>query len=296
MYSKKKFYRNIESVLKKFLIFFKNSKNLDLQKAVQSAIYNTSENEKILFVNKGNTRFLLHSKDIVSKKIFIDYEFDYKIIKKALSLLGKKHKRKTLINIGANIGSICIKSVKEKYFNSAIVFEPEEMNFKLLMSNVLINNLENKIIAHKLALSNTKKVLKLSLNKKSNLGDNRIINKLNNQKKLKIQKVKSDKLDNFISSQNKQNTLIFMDVQGHEPYVFIGAKKTLKKKIPIVFEFSPLLLDKNWNRNFYLLYKNYKYFYDLHNGNKKRLLNKDNIISLFNKLKLEKNYTDLMIV
>ena len=296
MYSKKKFYRNIESVLKKFLIFFKNSKNSNLQKAVQSAIYNTSKNEKILFVNKSNTRFLLHSQDIVSKKIFIDYEFDYKIIKKALSLLGKKHKRETLINIGANIGSICIKSVKEKYFNSAIVFEPEEMNFKLLMSNVLINNLENKITVHKLALSNTKTILKLSLNKQSNLGDNRIINKLNNQKKLKIQKVKSDKLDNFISSQNKKNTLIFMDVQGHEPYVFVGAKKTLKKKIPIVFEFSPLLLDKNWNRNFYLLYKNYKYFYDLHDGNKKRLLNKENIISLFNKLKVEKNYTDLMIV
>ena len=296
MYNKKKFYRNIESVLKKFFIFFKNSKNLNLHKAVQSAIYNTSENEKILFVNKNNTRFLLHSKDIVSKKIFIDYEFDYKIIKKALSLLGKKHKRKTLINIGANIGSICIKSVKEKYFNSAIVFEPEEMNFKLLMSNVLINNLENKIIAHKLALSNTKTTLKLSLNKKSNLGDNRIINKLNNQKKLKIQKVKSDKLDNFISNHNKKNTLIFMDVQGHEPYVFMGAKKSLKKKIPIVFEFSPLLLDKNWDRNFYLLYKNYKYFYDLHDGNKKKLLNRGNILSLFNKLKLEKNYTDLLII
>ena len=296
MYTKKKFYRNIESIIKKFLVFYKNSKNLDLHRSIQSAIYNTSEKEKILFLNKKNTRFLLHSKDSVSKKIFIDYEFDYKIMKKALRLLGKNHKKETLINIGANIGSICIKSVKENYFKSAIVFEPEEMNFKLLMSNILINNLENKIVAHRLALSNRKTILKLSLNKKSNLGDNRIINKLNNQKKLKIQKVKSEKLDNFILKHNKNNTLIFMDVQGHEPYIFMGAKKAIKRKVPIVFEFSPLLLDKNWNKNFNLLYKNYNHFYNLHKGNRKEVFNRTNILSLFKKLKVEKKYTDLMII
>ena len=87
-----------------------------------------------------------------------------------------------------------------------------------------------------------------------------------------------------------------MDVQGHEPYIFMGAKKAIKRKVPIVFEFSPLLLDKNWNKNFNLLYKNYNHFYNLHKGNRKEVFNRTNILSLFKKLKVEKKYTDLMII
>ena len=74
------------------------------------------------------------------KKLFIDYNFDFKIIKKALKFLDKNHERKTLLNVGANIGSICIKSVKEKLFNSAIVFEPAKKHFRLLVANIYLND------------------------------------------------------------------------------------------------------------------------------------------------------------
>ena len=295
---KRKFYRNLESVLRKFIIFQeKNKKNTYLQKAVQSAIYNTSPKGDVIFLNKNKQKYLVHTSDTISKKLFIDYNFDFKIIKKALKFLDKNNKRKTLLNVGANIGSICIKSVKEKLFNSAIVFEPAKSHFRLLVANIFINKLENKIKAHQLALSDKKKILKLSLNQKGNLGDNRILKKTSNKKNLKIEKVKSDKLDNFTSKLNKKNSLIFMDVQGHEPYVLKGGKKTIKKKIPIVLEFSPLLLDKNWIKNFELLFRNYKYFYDLHKNKSKKILNKQNLTDLFNNLKHEKNnYTDLLIV
>ena len=48
---KNKIYRNIESVLKKFHNFEKRSKkNILLQKSIQSAIYNTSEKNDVLFL------------------------------------------------------------------------------------------------------------------------------------------------------------------------------------------------------------------------------------------------------
>ena len=298
MYYKKRFYRNLESLIRKFYTFQeKNKKNTYLQKAIQSAIYNTSPKGDIIFLNKKKQKYLVHTFDIISKKLFIDYNFDFEIIKKAVKFLDKNHKRETLLNIGANIGSICIKSVKEKLFNSAVVFEPAKGHFRLLMANIYINKLEDKIKAYQLALSDKKKTLKLSLNQTGNLGDNRIIKNINNKQNLKIEKVKSDKLDNFTSKLNKKNALIFMDVQGHEPYILKGGKKTIKKKIPIVLEFSPLLLDKSWLEGFSILFKNYKYFYNLHSNNKRKNFNKDNLIALFNKLKSkEKNYTDLMIV
>ena len=88
-----------------------------------------------------------------------------------------------------------------------------------------------------------------------------------------------------------------MDVQGHEPMVFLGARKTIRKKIPIVFEFSPNLLKKNWINGFGLLLKNYKYFYNLSDPVKKFKFNRKRLIGLFNNLKLKKcDYTDLLIL
>ena len=303
MYFEKKFYYSIERLTKKFIkLYKKNSKNKDLVDSVQKAIYETSDKEKILFLNKNKQKYLVHTNDIVSKEIFINYKFDFKILKKAANLLGKNHKRETLLNIGGMIGSICIKSVKENFFKSAIVFEPAKKNFRLLMANIFINELEDKIKAYHLALSDKKALLKLVFNK-GNLGDNRILKKNNNQINLKFEKVKSDKLDNFTSKLNKNNTLIFMDVQGHESYVLKGGEKTIKKQIPIVLEFAPYLLEKNWIKNFNLLFNNYKYFYNLHN-NKRKKLNKENLNALAEEIKSKKiintdlyiYYTDLLIV
>ena len=68
-------------------------------------------------------------------------------------------------------------------------------------------------------------------------------------------------------------------------------------KIPIVFKFYPSLLDKNWIKNFDLVFKNYRFFYDLRGKNRKEKFNKKNLIALINKVNsIEGKHTDLMIV
>ena len=79
---------------------------------------------------------------------------------KFLRILGKKHKKKTLIDIGANIGSISIPALARGFFRNAIVFEPEIKNYRVLIANIYLNKLENKIRSINLALSNRKKKLK----------------------------------------------------------------------------------------------------------------------------------------
>ena len=72
---------------------------------------------------------------------------------------------------------------------------------------------------------------------KNNSGDYRLT------KKRTGEQVRLDLLDNFTKKMNKKNSLIFVDAQGHEPEIFIGGKKTLKKKIPIVFELMPSIMN-----------------------------------------------------
>ena len=232
------------------------------------------------------------SSDWISKKLFIDKSFDYRILTKAIKLLGKKNSKLTLINIGAHIGSTAIPAIKKNNFKNLIAFEPTKRNFRLLKANIFLNEIDDRVQAYNLAISNKKANLHLGTTK-GNTGGNRILR--NKQKNTEI--VKSDILDNYTYNLNKNNSLIFIDAEGHEPNIFLGAKKTIKKKIPIVFEFYPTLLDKSWIKNYDLVFKNYRFFYNLHGKNRKEKFNKENLIALFNKVNsMEKKYTDLMIV
>ena len=292
MYLKKRYYRIIESLIKKAIRFKNNSKNNTLQKTIRSAIYNTTDENKILFSNNKDIKYLLGSSDWISKKLFIDKSFDYRILTKAIKLLGKKNSKLTLINIGAHIGSTAIPAIKKNNFKNLIAFEPTKRNFRLLKANIFLNEIDDRVQAYNLAISNKKANLHLGTTK-GNTGGNRILR--NKQKNTEI--VKSDILDNYTYNLNKNNSSIFMDVEGHEPNIFLWAKKTIKKKIPIVFEFYPSLLDKNWIKNFDLVFKNYRFFYDLRGKNRKEKFNKKNLIALINKVNsIEGKHTDLMIV
>ena len=290
---KKKYYRIFESLIKKTLKIQKNSKNENFKKMIRSAIYNSNyEKDKFIFSDNKDTKYLMHSSDWISKKLFIDNSFDDKIIKKAVKILKIKKYKRTLINIGAHIGSTCIPALKKRYFKSLIAFEPSTKNFNLLAANLYLNNLGKRAKIFNLALSNKKS--QLFIKKFQNSGDYRVVK----SKSKKLEKVDSDILDKFTMQLNKKNSLIVIDAKGHEPLIFLGSKTTLKKKIPIVFEFAPFLMDNNWIKGFNLILKNYKYFYDLHNPSIKRKLEKMELIKLYTKLNStnKKTYTDLLII
>ena len=141
---------------------------------------------------------------------------------------------------------------------------------------------------HNLALS--RKISKSYLKKfeLNNSGDYRLT------KKKTGEQVLLNILDNFTNKMNKKNSLIFIDAQGHEPEIFIGSKKTLKKKIPIVFEVMPSIMNvKNPNILFNSI-KHYNYLTDLRD-NKLFKMNFKNFFNIYNKYIKRGSYTDLLI-
>ena len=104
---------------------------IDLKRSIRSAIYYTTPKNKILFSNNNNIKYLLTSRDWISKKLFIDGDFDFKVLIKAKKLLGIKNSKSTLINVGAHIGSTCIPGIKKNFFKNCLCFEPSKRNFRL---------------------------------------------------------------------------------------------------------------------------------------------------------------------
>ena len=116
---KKKYYRIIESVAKKIIRFKDNSKNENFKTAIRSAIYYTSmATNKLIFSTINGINYVLFASDWIPKKLFIDGEFNDKILFKATKILKIKKSNCILINIGAHIGSTCIPAVKKNILKS----------------------------------------------------------------------------------------------------------------------------------------------------------------------------------
>ena len=279
-------------IIKIIFNFFENKK-------IRKAIFDTSEPNTILFSRGVNENFILQSNDqVIGRTVYATKKpFDFDKLTKVLKILNLK-KNELLIDVGANIGTICIPAIKRNLFNKAIVFEPEPLNYSLLLSNIIINGCYNKISAHNIALgSKNREKLNLQLDD-HNKGNHRII--INSKIKLKKNIViNSHKLDSFIKNINSLSTLVWIDVQGYETQVLLGAKNLLNKKVPVCIEFSPTFLEKKKYDIFKKMFiKNgYNYFYNLNLPLKKIALNNHSIDNLYKTLKKNKfAETDLLFV
>ena len=264
-----KFFGLKTPIYKIFYFFLKillKSKNTFINSIIFD-IY-SKKSKYILTENSYKEKFILISQDkVISKEIFVKGEFDIKKLEKTLEFLRPTHKIKKLYDIGANLGVTCIPAVQRKMIQTAIAVEPVMQNYDILKMNIILNKLEEKITHYNCALSdraNNDAKIEISIN---NSGDNKVILKTNveslNQTN-NIQKIVTEKFDNLFKNINGNEDLIWIDTQGYEPKVLMGAENLIKSKAPIVVEFWPYELKRNglWAPMFEIL-KKFDFFVDL---------------------------------
>ena len=212
--------------------------------------FDNKKKTELLAINNFNEKYIVNSSDVViGRELYINGNFEFDNFLHTLEILKNKIKTKTLIDIGANIGSICIPAIKRGIFENCLAIEPEPYNFDLLTKNIFINGLSNKIQTFNIAVGqfdNEKIKFELSEN---NYGDHRIKSNFatknyDNEDKRKIIDIEMKILDTLIQDINPKETLLWMDVQGYEGFVLEGGMNILSKKPPLVIEFWPYGLDK----------------------------------------------------
>lgn len=143
-----------------------------------------------------------------------------------------------LIDIGANIGTICIPAVKRGLFERAIAIEPEPLNYSLLKTNVELNRLGALITTHNIALGEKNdETLSFRL-AKLNLGNHRV-DYGDAAPDQETTNVPSQSLDRISEGLDLRSALLWMDTQGFEGHVLAGAVRTLECKPPLVTKFWP---------------------------------------------------------
>ncbi|HEY0028226.1 MAG TPA: FkbM family methyltransferase [Allosphingosinicella sp.] len=191
--------------------------------------------------------FVVHSGDeFIGRELFLSGEFDFDKFAAAIAAL-KLHRPnanpQVLIDVGANIGSICIAAVARGFVGRAIAVEPDPNNSRLLRANVALNGLERQIRTVEMAAGPVDgAVLELEISS-TNLGDHRIRvtsedGRLGEANRNVVQ-VPSSTLDSICADEQSGELLIWMDTQGFEGFVLRGSTGLLARKIPLVLEFWP---------------------------------------------------------
>lgn len=211
--------------------------------------------ERALTADTQHGRLSFSSKDtFIGWSLYTAGHYGYADLFNAIEILKSNHKLSDsnngyLIDIGANIGTVCIPLVRERVFSRALAFEPEPRNFGYLTRNIDQNELADRVLPFQTALSATSGELEFELCP-VNYGDHRI--RLSgtpapeythfHENERSIIKVPVHTLDEMIQSQGikfEEIKLLWMDVQGHEGHVFQGAESLIATGVPIVFEFWP---------------------------------------------------------
>ena len=202
-------------------------------------------------IETANGLLSVSNKDwLMGKHLFVYRDFEIGFVENSIKFLQKEGWLKeginrTVLDIGANLGMICIAMLRKKFFADALAFEPTPNSFRLLKKNVGQNGLEDRIKYFNLALSSENTTLEFEI-AADNSGDNRI--KLTGEKGKRREQnrptiaVEAKTFDSFLDAHQEvdENSidLIWLDIQGHEGHFFKGAASFLKsKKVPCISEF-----------------------------------------------------------
>lgn len=135
-----------------------------------------------------------------------------------------------ICDIGANIGNHALYWASNMKVQKIYAFEPVDTTYKILETNIKINNLENIIKPFNIGLSDEKGYGVINIYSNDNIGGTHIKKSDN----LNGEKLNIDKLDNI---EIKEEKIDFMkiDVEGHELFTLKGAEQTINKYKPLIF-------------------------------------------------------------
>jgi FkbM family methyltransferase len=188
-----------------------------------------------IIVNTANGKFAVDPADLeVGAKLRLTGEYGLDEIELLSSFLGEKS---SVLILGSHIGSLAIPISKQ--CEKVVAIEANPNNYKLLRTNVLLNNCAN-ITTHNIAASDKKETIQFQLNTVNSGGSKRLpihnkyIYTYDNPEVIEVQ---AYSLDDYLDDQRFDVVLI--DIEGSEYFAMKGMPSILANATTLIVEFLP---------------------------------------------------------
>lgn len=188
------------------------------------------------YVEIDSIKYFLDNQDSLGLSVFgVNDEKQGDLIKKIIS------KNWNVIDVGAHIGYYSMQYAKLVGDGGSVFsFEPSKETYKILVSNIKLNNFRN-VFPENLIVSNKLKKVKFFLS--GNPLTNRIASKHVEGNYYYVQSIR---LDDYFKDFKKPINFVKIDVEGAEFEVLQGMKTILKENqdIKLIIEFCPSHLEE----------------------------------------------------
>ena len=167
--------------------------------------------------------------DSICKNITLNKFYEIELLNGMCELV--KNKDGIAIDIGANIGNHSLFFANK--FKQVIAFEPVPSNCWIVKANAYLNKIDNLVLIEKgMSNKNTLMAIDTSNRENTNNGLSEVIKDSSNQIIVDVA-IGDEEIEKL--NLNKKIEIIKIDVEGHEPFVVEGLKRTIKKDEPLIF-------------------------------------------------------------
>ena len=208
--------------------WLKNKKSNRLQNSLGKDV-------KAIIVETKNGTFAVEPADLeVGAKLREKGEYGLDEINRISQFIDKNS---TVLIVGAHIGSLAIPIAKT--CSKVVAIEANPNNFKLLQTNVKLNNTSN-ITLHNIAASDKEETIKFQLNTVNSGGSKRVPvtnHYMYTYDNPEVIEVEAYALDTYLS--NEYFDLVFIDIEGSEYFAMQGMSNILAQTKSLIVEFLP---------------------------------------------------------
>jgi len=199
----------------------------------------------------GEGRLLVRTEDEhVGRALFAKQgRGDMKVLARSVlaasTLLGEQAiAGRTFIDVGANIGSTTVTALMSHPFADAVAIEPEPENFRTLRLNLVLNDLDSRVRAYPLAVSNVVGELDLVVDRAKSgnhwiAADEKALELVGEEEVTKVQTVTLDALAAQGAFDPDRVGLLWVDAENHEGQILEGALELVGRGVPVAFEWDP---------------------------------------------------------
>lgn len=194
--------------------------------------------------------FLVSTSDrVVGRKLFVSRaRGEMGVLRAALAILGAagidpRAGDAAFVDVGANIGTTLIPALRRHKFAAGVAFEPEPGNYRLLSLNLALNDLDGRVRAHEVAVSDHEGSAQLTVDPR-NSGNHRLGGGADDGEQVTVRVTSLDALAAAGDLDVAAAGLLWIDAQGHEPSVLAGASRLLDAGVPVVLELWPAGLEE----------------------------------------------------
>ena len=155
---------------------------------------------------------------------------------------------RTFVDVGANIGTSTIPALSTFGARDAVAFEPAPMSFTLLRCNITVNELDDRVQAFQMALSdhNGSAVMEVA---EHDWGDHRLRtapgledDSFYQESRRPTISVPTARFDDIAAERGLDVDRIgvfWVDAQGHEAHILAGADSVMGSDVPMIIEYWP---------------------------------------------------------